>query len=164
MSGYQVNVPQGSHEVPVLYIRGQCHPHGLAWSGSVHVKREEVTLLAGCGQLSLVFKAGVSTSEESSSLMVRLGDRLSMLPTQMTVYSVCGCCLSDYSNHPEAAQGHGVSVTTCRWCLEDLREVGDSCSCLVGQRFSGHVQSPTSPVPIQRPVTLPCVVSSLVAC
>lgn len=111
MSGYQVNVPQGSHEVPVLYIRGHCHPRGLAWSGSVHVKREEVTLLAGCGQLSLVSETGVSTSEEIGSLMVRLCDRLSMLPTQMAVYSVCGCYLSDHSNHPEAAQGHGVSVS-----------------------------------------------------
>lgn len=107
MSGYQVNVPQGSQEVPVLHIRGQCHPHGLTWSGSVHVIREEVTLSAGRGQLSLVSEAGVSTPEESRSLMGRLCDRLSMLPTRMAVYPVCGCYLSDHSNHPEAAQGHG---------------------------------------------------------
>lgn len=56
-------------------------------------------------------EAGVSTPEEGSSLMVRLCDRLSMLPTRMAVYPVCGCYLSDYSNHPEAAQGYGVSVS-----------------------------------------------------
>lgn len=54
----------------------------------------------------------------------------------MTAYIVSECYLSDHSDHLRAARGYGVSLGYLQ--MEDLREVGDSCSCLVGQGFSGH--------------------------
>lgn len=138
MSGYQVNVPQGSHGVPALHTRGQCHPRGLAWSGPVHMIWK-VTLSEGSfGQLPFMSEAVVSTPEvasqpESRALMVRLCDQLCILPTLMTAYIVFECYLSDHIDHLRAARGYLGYLQ-----MEDLREVGDSCSCLVGQGFSGH--------------------------
>lgn len=115
MSGYQVNVPQGSHGVPALHTRGQCRPHGLSWSDPVHVIRKVALSEGSFDQLPFVSEAVVSIPEaasqsESRALMVRLCDQLSVLPTLMTVYTVCVCYLSDHSNHLRAARGHGVSV------------------------------------------------------
>lgn len=60
MFGYQVSVPQGSYGVPLLHIRGQHHPHGLAWSGSVPIMWG-IALSASGSQLSLVAETFVST-------------------------------------------------------------------------------------------------------
>lgn len=65
MFDYQVNVPQGSYGVPALYIRGQGHPQGLAWSASVPMIWE-VTLSANGSQLSLGSEAVVSTLEAAN--------------------------------------------------------------------------------------------------
>lgn len=81
----------------------------MGWHGLVQLHRIwEVTLSASCGQLCLVSEAVVSTPEAvsqtgSRALMVRPCDQLSLLPALMAANIVCGCYLSDHSNHLGAA-------------------------------------------------------------
>lgn len=168
-----------------LHVRGPCRPHGLARSASAaHDK--------GGYAVSQLRPAVLSVSQAVWSAHLKLWDRQRAQPRWFASATSCLFCQPGWLHTPCAgATCHTTAITwgppeavafrsvTCTWCLEDLREVGGSCSCLVGQTeiFFQVVSSPLpAPVPIQRSVTplqtscvisgcvvSGCVVSSLVA-
>lgn len=144
---------------PELHIRGQCHPHGLARSGSAaHDK-------GGYAVSQLRPRCVVSEAVWSAHLKLRARQRAqprwfvsvtrSPLPTWMATHTMCGYYPSDHSNHPGAARGHDVSVSNLHMVFGGPERGGWLLLLLGRTEIFQVVSSPLpAPVPIQRSVIL----------